>query len=416
LTFRELPVAARIHVAAVMCGGIAACIWSVRLGAFERPWLLLLLVLTSIAAHTLKIDLPLSTSSSTLSTGYAVGFASLLLFGIGPVLWMMVSGAWAQCTLNTKGRNRWYQTAFSISTLTLSMLAAGVTLAATGGTVLTAPADVVVPSIVASALVYFLVNSTLMALAIGLSSNRSPLEIWDREFIWGAPNYFMGALAATVAVQGLHRFGLAAIILLIAPLFLTYRLYKAYVSRVDEMSRANRELHVEVQRAQAESLTDPLTELPNRRGLAEHVSLEIARAERQGQPFALIVLDLDGFKAINDTFGHQRGDAALALVATTLRAALRSYDVCCRYAGDEFAVVLSNCPADQAHVRAQAMLTTIAELTLEAAPGSTLALRASAGVAAFPDDGRTYHALFDVADARMYANKTKRDTSAASGL
>jgi len=416
LTFRELPLSARVHIAAVMCAGAAACVWSVRIGAFDQPWILLLLALTSIAAHTLKIDLPLSTSSSTLSTGYAVGFASLLLVGIGPALWMMVSGAWAQCTLNTKGRTRWYQTAFSMSTLTLSMLAAGLTLAAAGGTDLTAAADIVVPAIVAAAFVYFLVNSTLMALAIGLSSGRSSLEIWDREFIWGAPNYFMGALAATVAVQGLHRFGVPAIALLVAPVYLTYRLYKSYVARVDEMSRANRELTVEMKRAQAESLTDPLTELPNRRGLADHVGLEIARAERQGQPFALIVLDLDQFKAINDTFGHQRGDAALALVAATLRSALRPYDVCCRYAGDEFAVVLSNCPADQARVRAQAMVTMIAEVAFEAAPGSTLPLRASAGVAAFPDDGTTYHALFEVADARMYANKTKRDRATASGL
>jgi diguanylate cyclase (GGDEF)-like protein len=255
-----------------------------------------------------------------------------------------------------------------------------------------------------------------MALAIGLSSRRSPLQIWDREFIWGAPNYFMGALAATVAVQGLHRFGLTAVVLLVAPIFLTYRLYQANVARVDEMSRANRALHVEMQRAQAESLTDPLTELPNRRALADHVGLEIARAEREGQPFALIVLDLDGFKAINDTFGHQRGDAALALVAATLRGALRPYDVCCRYAGDEFAIVLSNCPADQARARAEAVVTTIADLAFEAAPGATLPLRASAGVAAFPDDGLTYLALFEVADARMYASKTKRDARAPSGL
>jgi diguanylate cyclase (GGDEF)-like protein len=85
---------------------------------------------------------------------------------------------------------------------------------------------------------------------------------------------------------------------------------------------------------------------------------------------------------------------------------LRPYDVCCRYAGDEFVIVLSNCPPDQARVRAEALLAMIAELAFEAAPGSTLPLRASAGVAAFPDDGRTYHALFEVADARMYANKT----------
>jgi len=413
LTFRDLPIAARIHLLVVMAAGAAACVVSARAGAFERPWILLVLALASIAAHTLKVDLPLSTSASTISTGYAVGFASLLLFGLGPTVLMMVPGAWAQCTLNTRQKNPWYRTAFSISTLTLSMFAAGATLAATGGTSLTAPADVVVPAIVASALVYFVVNSTLMAIAIGLSSKRSPLEIWDREFIWSAPNYFLGALVATVGVQGLHRFGLKAIVLLAAPLFLAYRLYHAYVERMDEIARTNRELRVKMLRAQAESMTDPLTDLPNRRVLADHVTQEIARAERQGQPFALIVIDLDGFKAINDTFGHSRGDAALELVAATLRGVLRPYDICCRYAGDEFALVLSNCPADQAPARAQAIVTTIGELSFEGAPGNRLQLRASAGAAAYPDDGVTYHELFEVADARMYTEKTKHHRATA---
>ena len=185
------------------------------------------------------------------------------------------------------------------------------------------------------------------------------------------------------------------------------------MSRVDEMSRANRELHVEVKRAQLESLTDPLTDLPNRRVLADHIGHEIARAARHGQPFALIVIDLDEFKTINDRYGHRRGDAALELVARTLKSMLRPYDICCRYAGDEFALVLASCPADQAYVRAAEISAKIDALAFEAAPGATLQLRASAGVAAYPDDGQTYHALFETADARMYAQKTGRHSRAA---
>ena len=183
-----------------MVAGAAACAWSVRLGTFQRPWVLLILALASIAAHTLKIDLPLSTSSGTLSTGYAVGFAALLMFGTGPAIWMMAIGVFAQCWLSKT--IRWYQSAFNVSTVALSTLAAGLTLSATGGGVVSAPADVVVPSIVAAALADFFVNTTLIATAIGLTSNQSPLRIWDRDFIWVAPNYLMGALAATVAVDG----------------------------------------------------------------------------------------------------------------------------------------------------------------------------------------------------------------------
>ena len=243
-----------------------------------------------------------------------------------------------------------------------------------------------------------------MALAIGLSTARSPLEVLDREFIWGLPNYFIGALAATVAVAGLQRLGVRSV-LLVVPLLLMYRLYKVYLARVDEMSRRNKELHVEVERAHAESLTDPLTGLPNRRFLADHTLQEIARAERQGESFAFIIVDLDHFKAINDRFGHQRGDEALVAVAACLRTVLRSYDVCCRYAGDEFAVVLSNCPAELARRRADAIMIAVSALDFEGATGQALPLCASAGVAMFPADGQTYYELLAVADARMYAAK-----------
>jgi diguanylate cyclase (GGDEF)-like protein len=404
MTFRELPIGAQIHVALVILAGTIAFAWSVGTGVAEHPWIVLSLVAVSIAAATLKTDLPLSSSYSTLSIGYTVNFASLLQFGPAMSVWVAASGGWAQCTLNTKERNPWYRTAFSMSTLTLATLAASVTLALTGGRELNAPADIVVPAIVASALVYFLLNAALMALAIGLSTGRSPLEVLDREFIWGLPNYFIGALAATVAVAGLHRFGVRSVLLAV-PLYLTYRLYKVYLARVNEMSRKNKELHVEVERALAESLTDPLTRLPNRRFLADHTVQEIARAERQGESFAFIIIDLDHFKTINDTFGHQCGDAALTAVAACVRSALRSYDVCCRYAGDEFALVLSNCPRELALRRAEGITASVAALEFEGTPGFAVPLSASAGVAVFPEDGRTYRELLSAADARMYLQK-----------
>lgn len=404
MTFRELPIGAKVHVALVIVAGTIAFGWSVGTGAFEHPWIVVTLVLVSIAAATLKTDLPLRSSYSTLSIGYTVNFASLLQFGPAMGVWVAASGGWAQCTLNTRQRNPWYRTAFSMSTLTLATLAASVTLNLSGGRALNGPADIVVPAIVASALVYFLVNAWLMALAIGLSTARSPIEVLDREFIWGLPNYFIGALAATVAVAGLERLGLRSV-LLVFPLVLMYRLYKVYLVRVDEMSRRNQELHVEVERAHAESQTDPLTGLPNRRFLADHTLQEIARAERLGESFAFIIVDLDHFKSINDRFGHHRGDEALVAVAACLRGALRSYDVCCRYAGDEFAVVLSNCPAELARRRADGITIAVAAVDFEGVTGQALPLCASAGVAMFPADGQTYYELLAVADARMYAAK-----------
>src|SRR5438309_11060838 len=97
------------------------------------------------------------------------------------------------------------------------------------------------------------------------------------------------------------------------------------------------------EQTQEDSLTDPLTGLPNRRSMFVHLSRELARAERLKTEVALIVMDVDGFKAINDTYGHNVGDHALRAVAQELQQALRPYDLCVRYAGDEFIVVLGDC-------------------------------------------------------------------------
>ena len=96
----------------------------------------------------------------------------------------------------------------------------------------------------------------------------------------------------------------------------------------------------ETQRA---SLTDPLTGLLNRRGMQDHVEAALARALEQGRSAALLLMDLDGFKTLNDTYGHQTGDLALRHVAAALRSGLRSYDMCARFAGDEFVVVFWDC-------------------------------------------------------------------------
>src|SRR5207244_11492413 len=86
-----------------------------------------------------------------------------------------------------------------------------------------------------------------------------------------------------------------------------------------------------VAQAQEDSRTDPRTGLPNRRSMFVHLSRELARAERLKTEVALIVMDVDGFKAINDTYGHNVGDHALRQVAIALQGALRPYDLCVRY-------------------------------------------------------------------------------------
>jgi diguanylate cyclase (GGDEF)-like protein len=196
-----------------------------------------------------------------------------------------------------------------------------------------------------------------------------------------------GAFVATVAVQSAFQNRGLRVIVLASLLFLTYRLYSGYVRRLDE------------------SLTDPLTRLPNRRSLASHAETEIARASRSEQPFAVVMGDVDRFKQINDTYGHQKGDEVLGLIADGFRRHLRPYDFCARYAGDEFVLILPGCTAEMAAQRAETIAATIADSPLTLPDGESSSLSVSLGVAAFPADGRRIEDLLAVADARMYRRK-----------
>jgi diguanylate cyclase (GGDEF)-like protein len=138
-----------------------------------------------------------------------------------------------------------------------------------------------------------------------------------------------------------------------------------------------------------------------------HATTELARARRGNRPLSLIVFDLDEFKGINDQYGHPTGDAALKSVAQLLAGALRPYDVCARYAGDEFVIVLADCDAPEAEAKRR-------ELQLAADRGpvdlgvARVPLRLSAGVATFPTDGEDYQSLLARADHRMYQDKAGR--------
>ena len=161
-------------------------------------------------------------------------------------------------------------------------------------------------------------------------------------------------------------------------------------------------------KAQEDALTDALTGLPNRRSMTAHFSRELARAERSKSEFALVVIDIDGFKGINDTYGHTVGDWALNEAATTLSGQLRPYNLCGRYAGDEFVLLLDNCSRKAAEARRRELQQRIGEVELRIGRDQALRLGVSAGVAVYPEDGVTWDELIAVADRRMYRDKTRR--------
>jgi diguanylate cyclase (GGDEF)-like protein/putative nucleotidyltransferase with HDIG domain len=184
--------------------------------------------------------------------------------------------------------------------------------------------------------------------------------------------------------------------------------HRRLIERVAEQAGAVIHNSIVFEQTQEDSLTDPLTSLPNRRSMFVHLTRELARAERLKNEVALIVFDIDEFKAINDNYGHHVGDYALREVAVALQNGLRPYDLCVRYAGDEFIIVLGDCTREGAEAKRRELQQLISDIEIEVRPGKKLALAASAGASVFPHDGSTYEALLADADQRMYRDKAAR--------
>lgn len=159
-----------------------------------------------------------------------------------------------------------------------------------------------------------------------------------------------------------------------------------------------------------QSVRDPLTGLFNRRYMAESLELELYRCDRQQQPLALIVLDIDYFKRFNDTFGHKAGDLVLQKLAQVLQDSIRKSDVACRYGGEEFTLILPETTLEVACQRAEQLRQEVKLLKLQYNQQLLSNITLSLGVACFPENGHTPEELLRAADAALYrAKKEARD-------
>ncbi len=156
------------------------------------------------------------------------------------------------------------------------------------------------------------------------------------------------------------------------------------------------------------SLKDPLTGLANRRHFRNALSREIDAVARSGESALLLMLDIDHFKKVNDTYGHLAGDRVLQSVAKTLEACVRPMDTVARYGGEEFAAILPNCPASFGKVVAERIRQSVEALSIAAAPGVTIKVTISIGGAYSPERVRSTNALWtDRADSQLYRAKAE---------
>jgi diguanylate cyclase (GGDEF)-like protein len=149
------------------------------------------------------------------------------------------------------------------------------------------------------------------------------------------------------------------------------------------------------------AVTDPLTGLSNYRTLINVMETEIQRSRRTGRPFSVLLLDLDGLKAINDEHGHLVGSRAICRLASVLRIHSRSMDTAARYGGDEFAVVLPEAGEEAAVSVSRRICERMAK------DGEAPHVTVSVGAAVFPRDGETIDGLFDTADRALYGMKRR---------
>jgi diguanylate cyclase (GGDEF)-like protein len=335
-------------------------------------------------------------------------FSLLLHFGVLPAMLLNALATLLAGLVHHKTLSR---TLFNVGQYSLTVLSGGLVLNACGVTpTLDAPwtpsrlSDVAVVAVVAA--VALVVNDGLVSVAVGLFEETSPVGV------------FLADLRYEAVVTG-AQYGLAPLVVVLmehAPALIALTVVPMLA--IHHSAKATRE-------SKRQATIDDLTGLVNRKGLVAEARRVLALTQWQGTRSALLMLDLDRFKEVNDALGHPVGDEVLRTVAERLQKALRPDDLVARLGGDEFAVLLRSVRDERAAVEVADRLSAALDERLEIF-GQLIDVEASIGIAIAPEHGVEYESLMSRADIAMYQAKedrsgvqvydARRDASSSSRL
>jgi PAS domain S-box-containing protein len=237
LRWRALPLMARLYVASVIAAAAYLMVTSFPI-SFANPLGLAALLAFSCLTSAWKVTLLFTPDSgSTLSVSYAAHLMTLLLLGPSEAMLVGVAGAWTQCTVRAKQRYPVYRTAFSMAVVAITIQATGWVYAALGGHPDPVYLSNLPKPLVGAVAAYFFVNTGLVAAAIGLSVRQPVWKVWHDNFLWSGPSFMVAAAAGLIAAVMIGRGHFWLGLLMLAPVYLTYRTYQLFLGRIADQQR-----------------------------------------------------------------------------------------------------------------------------------------------------------------------------------
>jgi diguanylate cyclase (GGDEF)-like protein len=390
------PESTQVHryVATVVAGGIAVFVAVMAGGgpsvgdSYAEFWMLALFVVLGELMPVRMLDGHGEITTSTIFT-----FALLLRFGPGAAI---LAQAIASILADLATRKALWKLGFNVSGYGLALAGSGAVLGAVAQTsssgAIVALDPGVLPSIFLAGATFFIINHSLPRIGMALSQRAAVVPFLLGELpYYASVNGVLMALSPIVLLAGEQS--LVFIPLLALPMGVIYKSATVYAEKEYKSHQA---------------LHDALTGLPNRALFYDRVERAIVEAKRNGAPTAVLLIDLDRFKEINDSLGHHIGDLLLQRIGPVLESCLRETDTVARLGGDEFAVVLPHVSGSEHAVAAARRINELFERPFvleEIADELALDVEASIGIAMFPEDGEDVATLIQRADVAMYVAK-----------